>query len=188
MPTPANFCRTRIAKNAQYTGNPTLKCSWDPDQLLPPHNPTFNHRSRDNLGSHPPSPTAQSSLEQSENEQPLGPNAKEWTTPGQKIYTYPERDRYVHRETLPLDCENYVFFDSFVSTHTFWRFPIRIQLADREMGIQYSIDDGMKTLFFVPGSKQTMRLAAYSVSNAPWNLMKYSNGVNRCSVMGSMLM
>jgi hypothetical protein len=33
------------------------------------------------------------------------------------------------------------------------------------MEIQYSINDGLKLDFFVPGNRQTMRLAAYSVSD-----------------------
>jgi hypothetical protein len=33
------------------------------------------------------------------------------------------------------------------------------------MEIQYSINDGLAMGFFVPGRRQTMRLAAYSVSN-----------------------
>jgi hypothetical protein len=32
------------------------------------------------------------------------------------------------------------------------------------MKIQYSINDGLKMDFFVPGHRETMRLAAYSVS------------------------
>ena len=51
-----------------------------------------------------------------------------------------------------------------VSTYTFWRFLIRIPLAESEMEIQYSINDGLKMDFFVPGHRHTMRLAAYSVS------------------------
>ena len=53
----------------------------------------------------------------------------------------------------------------FVSTYTFWRFLIRIPLSDSQMRIQYSINDGLAMGFFVPGRRQTMRLAAYSVSN-----------------------
>jgi len=51
-----------------------------------------------------------------------------------------------------------------VSTYTFWRFLIQIQLTEHEMKIQYSINDGLKMDFFVPGYRETMRLAAYSVS------------------------
>jgi hypothetical protein len=50
------------------------------------------------------------------------------------------------------------------STYTFWRFLIEIPLAEHEMKIQYSINDGLKLDFFVPGHRETMRLAAYSVS------------------------
>ncbi len=50
------------------------------------------------------------------------------------------------------------------STYTFWRFLIQIPLAETEMKIQYSINDGLVMDFFVPSHRQTMRLAAYSVS------------------------
>ena len=51
-----------------------------------------------------------------------------------------------------------------VSTYTFWRFLIQIQLSEHEMKVQYSINDGLKMDFFVPGHRETMRLAAHSVS------------------------
>ena len=41
---------------------------------------------------------------------------------------------------------------------------MQIQLTEHEMKIQYSINDGLKMDFFVPGFRDTMRLAAYSVS------------------------
>ncbi len=52
-----------------------------------------------------------------------------------------------------------------VSTFTFWRFLIQIPLAESEMKIQYSITGGLEMDFFVPSHRQTMRLAAYSVSD-----------------------
>jgi hypothetical protein len=52
-----------------------------------------------------------------------------------------------------------------ISTYTFWRFLIEIPLGESEMKIQYSINGGLKMNFFVPGRRQTMRLAAYSVSD-----------------------
>jgi hypothetical protein len=52
-----------------------------------------------------------------------------------------------------------------VSTYTFWRFLIQIPLSDSEMKVQYSINDGLPMDFFVPGHHQTMRMAAYSVSD-----------------------
>ena len=42
---------------------------------------------------------------------------------------------------------------------------MQIPLAEFEMKIQYSINDGLKMDFFVPGYRQTMHLAAYSVSD-----------------------
>jgi hypothetical protein len=57
-----------------------------------------------------------------------------------------------------------VYLDN-IRTCTFWRFLIQIPLAEFEMKIQYSINNGLKMDFFVPGYRQTMRLAAYSVSD-----------------------
>jgi hypothetical protein len=57
-----------------------------------------------------------------------------------------------------------VYLGTTVSTYTFWRFLIEIQLTEHEMKIQYSINDGLKMDFFVPGLRETMRLAAHSVS------------------------
>ena len=74
-----------------------------------------------------------------------------------------------------------------VSTYTFWRFLIQIQLAEHEMKIQYSINDGLKMDFFVPGHRETMRLATYSVSEP--NLHRTAqypfDDVNPRSAMGS---
>ena len=42
---------------------------------------------------------------------------------------------------------------------------MQIPLAEFEMKIRYSINDGLKMDFFVPGYRQTMHLAAYSVSD-----------------------
>lgn len=52
-----------------------------------------------------------------------------------------------------------------ISTYTFWRFIFQIPLTNSEMKIKYSINDGMEMEFFVPGRSETMRLAAYSVSD-----------------------
>jgi hypothetical protein len=57
-----------------------------------------------------------------------------------------------------------VFWYCIVSTYTFWRFLLKIPLADSEMKVQYSINGGLEMDFFVPGHHQTMRLAAHSVS------------------------
>jgi hypothetical protein len=52
----------------------------------------------------------------------------------------------------------------YLSTYTFWRFLIEIPLTESEMKIQYSINGGLELDFFVPSRRQTMRLAAHSVS------------------------
>jgi hypothetical protein len=55
-------------------------------------------------------------------------------------------------------------FSAIFSTYTFWRFLIQIPLTESEMNIQYSINGGLELDFFVPSHRQTMRLAAHSVS------------------------
>lgn len=76
----------------------------------------------------------------------------------------------------------------YISTYTFWRFLIRIPLTSSEMKIQYSVNDGMEMDFFVPGRNETMRLAAYSVSEpAASPSISVPNETNLCSVTGSAL-
>jgi len=50
-------------------------------------------------------------------------------------------------------------------TFTFWRFLIRVPLAQREMVVTYSINGGQKLAFHVPGRGDNMRLAIHSVSS-----------------------
>jgi hypothetical protein len=151
-----------------YEPHPTFKYSWDPDQPLSPHRPSLSHGPLVDLGPHPADPTAQPFRSETEDEPYQGPNAQEKTVSGQEIYVYVGRGGYVH--VLPLDCECMTLIQcfgggSFVSTYTFWRFLVQIPLSDSEMRVQYSINNGLEMDFFVPGRNETMRLAAYSVSN-----------------------
>jgi hypothetical protein len=59
----------------------------------------------------------------------------------------------------------HVYISAPFSTCTFWRFLIQVPLSESEMMIQYSINNGLEMYFFVPGRRQTMRVAAYSVSD-----------------------
>jgi hypothetical protein len=163
---PANLNCIYIAADAgsNYEPSPTFKYSWDPDQPSSPHKRSLNQGTLVDLGPHPADPTAQPYTSETEDEYFQGPNAQEKTVFGQEIYVYVGRGGYV-RCTFPLDWETDAFFGSFVSTYTFWRFLIQIPLSDYEMRVQYSINKGMEMEFFVPGRSQTMRLAAYSVSN-----------------------
>ncbi|KIM49433.1 hypothetical protein M413DRAFT_438618 [Hebeloma cylindrosporum] len=56
-------------------------------------------------------------------------------------------------------------------TFTFWRFLIKIPLANHEMAITYSINNGQEIEFWVPGRMQNMRWAAHSCNG-------FSAGVN----------
>ena len=86
---------------------------------------------------------------------------------GTELYAYSGRSGYVSTVRiltliwLKISC---VYLCA-ISTCTFWRFLIKIRLCDHEMKIQYTINNGISMDFFVPGRGQTMRLAAYSVSD-----------------------
>ncbi|KDR81789.1 hypothetical protein GALMADRAFT_239986 [Galerina marginata CBS 339.88] len=56
-------------------------------------------------------------------------------------------------------------------TFTFWRFLIKVPLAQHEMSIKYSINRGQQLEFWVPGRAQNMRWAAHSCNG-------FSAGVN----------
>ena len=94
-------------------------------------------------------------------------NAEEKQVPGTELYMYSGRSGYVFTVRiltltwLRISC---VYLGA-ISTYTFWRFFIQIPLSDSEMRIQYTINYGISMHFFVPGRSQTMRLAAYSVSD-----------------------
>ena len=84
-----------------------------------------------------------------------------------ELYAYSGRSGYVftvHILTLSWLRISCVYLGA-ISTYTFWRFLIQIPLSDSEMRIQYTINYGISMHFFVPGRDQTMRLAAYSVSD-----------------------
>ena len=84
-----------------------------------------------------------------------------------ELYAYSGRSGYVFTvriSTLAWLRVSSVYLGA-ISTYTFWRFLIQIPLSDSEMKIQYTINYGISMHFFVPGRGQTMRLAAYSVSD-----------------------
>jgi hypothetical protein len=93
-----------------------------------------------------------------------GPDVLERSVVGTEIYVYNERGGCVSMLYVLAQTLTCVLF-GIVSTYTFWRFLIHIPLAESEMKIQYSINNGLHIDFFVPGRRQTMRLAAYSVSD-----------------------
>ncbi|KAI0253864.1 hypothetical protein BJV78DRAFT_1371871 [Lactifluus subvellereus] len=145
-----------VTASAQSTDKPTLKYSWDPERPLSLHRQHIREDGDSaDLGLRFANLTTQPYHSQTENKHPLGPNAQVRTAHGQKIYAYAERN----------------------GTYAFWRFFIRIPLADSEMRIQYSIDNGMEMDFVVPGRSQTMRLAAYSCNG-------FSAGVNPDDLRG----
>lgn len=56
-------------------------------------------------------------------------------------------------------------------TFTFWRFLIKVPLAENEMMVTYSVNGGQKMGFHVPGRRDNMRLAIHSCNG-------FSAGVN----------
>ncbi|KAF9566336.1 hypothetical protein CPC08DRAFT_628649 [Agrocybe pediades] len=56
-------------------------------------------------------------------------------------------------------------------TFTFWRFLIKVPLAQHEMQVTYSVNKGQQITFWVPGRNQNMRWAAHSCNG-------FSAGVN----------
>ncbi|KAK7054953.1 hypothetical protein VNI00_003416 [Paramarasmius palmivorus] len=56
-------------------------------------------------------------------------------------------------------------------TFTFWRFMIHIPLSMNEMAVTYSINNGQRMQFYVPGRNQNMRWASHSCNG-------FSAGVN----------
>ncbi|KAI0003344.1 hypothetical protein BJV74DRAFT_876259 [Russula compacta] len=133
-----------------YEPFPTLRYRWDPKR-------TASHRRQRSvqgaqgldLGPHPADPMAQHYRSQADDGHLEGPSVVEKSVLGTEIYAYGGSG----------------------GTYTFWRFLMQIPLDDSEMKIQYSINDGLEIDFFVPGRRQTMRLAAYSCNG-------FSAGVN----------
>jgi hypothetical protein len=151
-----------------YEPYPTLKYRWNPRRSVR-HSLSRQYSVHGpqgvDLGPHPADPMAVHDGSQVEDEHLEGPNIMERRAPGTDIYVYSGRGGYapVLHVSTPTWLSIYVYLDT-ISTYTFWRFLIQIQLTENEMKIQYSINDGLKMDFFVPSNRETMRLAAYSVS------------------------
>ncbi|TFK42983.1 hypothetical protein BDQ12DRAFT_677131 [Crucibulum laeve] len=159
-----------------YEPHPTLVYEWDPDKRSQPTQFQRSSSSHSNgqrtgasfdLGPHPADPhstvmpaspqkstfPSASSLFASpnvrQNGEAPGPNASRESVLGQEIWVYGGQG----------------------GTFTFWRFMIRIPLAEHEMAVTYSVNHGQKLEFFVPGRNQNMRWAAHSCNG-------FSAGVN----------
>ena len=76
---------------------------------------------------------------------------------GQELWVYGGTGRFV---ILTLQVK---LTQHFGSTFTFWRFLIKVPLAQHEMVIKYSVNNGQQIEFWVPGRMQNMRWAAHSV-------------------------
>lgn len=160
--------RTSVAADAGsfYEPPPSFVYSWDPDQQTSPKQRQVKDGYSIDLGPHPADPFARPFQGPEEGEHFQGPNVQEQKVFGQEIYVYSGRGGYVLIHTCSARLRGSCVRICYSSTHTFWRFLIRIPLSNSEMKIQYSInDDGMKMDFVVPGRNQTMNLAAYSVSD-----------------------
>ncbi|KAF8479014.1 hypothetical protein DFH94DRAFT_693399 [Russula ochroleuca] len=132
--------------------HPTLKYCWNPKYSAPLQRQLNVQGAQGvDLGPHPADPNALHFGREANDGYLEGPDVQVQRVVGMEIHVYTGRGG--------------------TSTYTFWRFPIHIPLAESEMKILYSINDGIMMDFFVPGRSQTMRLAAYSCNG-------FSAGVN----------
>ncbi|KAF9050660.1 hypothetical protein BDZ89DRAFT_1057108 [Hymenopellis radicata] len=127
---------------SSYEPHPSLRYEWDPDSM-----PSHGRRSRQHsgksfdLGPHPADPhSTVIPTTDKPNGSNIGPNYSAETVPGQEIHVHGGNG----------------------GTFTFWRFMIRVPLGSYEMPVSYSINNGQKLHFYVPGRNQNMRWAAYS--------------------------
>ncbi|KAK7467073.1 hypothetical protein VKT23_004134 [Stygiomarasmius scandens] len=140
---------------SSYDPLPTLTIEWDPEK------PSFTnkraksirrpHASSFDLGPHPADPhsTSVAIANQLDGKPFHGPSAQTQQVSGQEIYVYAGSG----------------------GTFTFWRFTLHIPLGSNEMSVTYSINQGQKMQFFLPGRGQNMRWASYSCNG-------FSAGVN----------
>ena len=156
--------RTPTAADAGsfYEPPPCFTYSWDPDQHTSPRQHHVGNGHSIDLGPHPADPLARPFQNPEEGEQFQGPNVQEQRVYGQELYVYSGRGGYVHAHACLAWLQGSCVY--IISTYTFWRFIFQIPLTNSEMKIKYSINDGLEMDFFVPGRNETMRLAAYSVS------------------------
>ncbi|KAI0071818.1 hypothetical protein K474DRAFT_1712149 [Panus rudis PR-1116 ss-1] len=137
-----------------YEPHPTLTYSWDPSPAAQMHRRTSSrtngrgHRSVD-LGPHPADPYSTAFPGVYGDYEAESPSAMTTRVPAEELWVY---------------CGN-------GGTFTFWRFMIHIPLAQHEMRITYSVNNGQPMHFTVPGRQQEMRWAAFSCNG-------FSAGVN----------
>ena len=148
-----------------YDPYPALKYWWNPKYTAPlAHQRQVSVQGTQgvDLGPHPADPMALHFGSLANDGYLEGPDVQERRVDGTEIYVYTGRGGCVSM----LQCRPPYLVDVGIgSTYTFWRFQIHIPLAESEMKILYSINDGLLMDFFVPSYRQTMRLAAYSVSD-----------------------
>jgi hypothetical protein len=167
-----------------YEPPPVFAYYWDPDQHTSPRQHHVGNGHSIDLGPHPADPMARPFQSPVEGEH-FGPNVQHQTVYGREIYVYSGRGGYVHTHACLAWLQGSCVY---ISTYTFWRFLIQIPLTSSEMRIKYSINDGMELDFFVPGRSETMRLAAYSVSDpAASPSISIPTKPNVCSATGSAL-
>jgi len=174
-----------------YEPYPILKYRWDPKRFAP-HSRQYSAQGAQgvDLGPHPADPMAVHDGSQADDDHLEGPNIVEQSVLGTEVYVHNGCGGYAYalHVSAPTWLSTYASLGTF-SIYTFWRFLIQIQLTENEMKIQYSINDGLKMDFFVPGLRETMRLAAYSVSEPSPNPHRdlLMTSIHARSAMGSAL-
>ncbi|KAF7363307.1 C-CAP/cofactor C-like domain-containing protein [Mycena sanguinolenta] len=133
-----------------YEPHPVLSFEWDPDvqPKVRPRTHSAKLPSFD-LGPHPADPNTFGLPANGSEKAVPGPNSRREQVPAHEIWVYAGP----------------------TGTSTFWRFALEIPLGPTGMEITYSINNGQRLAFHVPGLTQNMRWATYSCNG-------FSAGVN----------
>lgn len=148
---------------SQYSPGPFIAMSWDPAVSVPP--PTKSqHQHTKSTDILPFDPNTLSHMTP-----PLTPSAQSESFPSfggvsGPINGHARKPSRTHQERKIEGHEIWVYHGA-SGTFTFWRFMIEIPLANIEMPVSYSVNNGAPIEFVVPAIGQNMRWAAHSVSH-----------------------
>ncbi|KAJ3562891.1 hypothetical protein NP233_g9293 [Leucocoprinus birnbaumii] len=162
-----------------YEPHPKFSYEWDSDKLTPS---TLREKPNGNNGAYSASVQSASSKSQNGNGHlsfDLGPHPADphsTALPGSPMSTSVSASSMADTPGPNARREDSYGQDIWVyagtgGTFTFWRFMIKIPLADHEMEVTYRINNGQAMNFYVPGRNQNMRWAAHSCNG-------FSSGIN----------
>lgn len=131
-----------------YSPHPQVSFEWDPTR-------TVKSDSTSHSAGYYSSPMSQSPLQTSPyGGSPYSPQASQsigWLSSPNSV------------STVAYGQELWVYHGPYGSC-TFWRMMVQIPLSENEMCVSYSVNNGHRIQFYVPGKGQEMRWATYSVS------------------------